>query len=84
MNRSFKAAQPKGDNIAPRNPAIKERGADLKPRNPLKVEKGIDLGEDLLELRVGESSNPNKNIRPRKEENVGYDFMLETDDSDMI
>jgi predicted nucleic acid-binding Zn-ribbon protein len=84
MNRNFKAAQPKGDNIAPRNPAIKERGADLKPRNPLRVERGADLGEDLLELRVGESSNPNKNIRPRKEENVGYDFMLETDDSDMI
>ncbi|MCL2638995.1 MAG: hypothetical protein FWD48_11580 [Oscillospiraceae bacterium] len=84
LNSDFKKAEPKGANIAAKNPLAAERGADLKPNNPLVVEKGADLDEDLFELMVGDAVSPSKNVRANVEEAIGYDFMLDTDDAEII
>ncbi|MCL2698180.1 MAG: hypothetical protein FWE74_08885 [Oscillospiraceae bacterium] len=84
LNSSFNTPEPRGENLTPRNPLKVDKGEDLKPRNPFIVEKGADLGEDLFELMVGEPVTQGKNVRARTDENIGYDFMLESDDAEII
>ncbi|MDR2531439.1 MAG: hypothetical protein LBC82_01165 [Oscillospiraceae bacterium] len=84
LNLDFKKAEPKGENLVPKNPAHKEKGADLRAGNPHYREKGPDLDEDLFNMVVGEAANPNKNVRARTNTGSGFDFLLESDDSEII
>ncbi|MCL2018186.1 MAG: hypothetical protein FWG70_00375 [Oscillospiraceae bacterium] len=89
LNLDFRKVQPKGENLVPKNPTIKEKGDDLVAGNPNQKEKGVDLNEDIFETVVGQASDPNKNVRARSEVSgdfagAGYDFMLESDDMELI
>jgi hypothetical protein len=84
LNFDFKKPQPKGEPIVARNPSQKEKGAPLVAKNPNLVERGPDLDTDLFDLVVGEANDPSKNLRPRTETGVGFDFLLESDDSELI